>query len=45
MVTYLTDFHENIRFSKTLSECQEQPYPLLHFLIPVKKMHLTFVGY
>ena len=37
MVTYLTDFHENIRFSKTLSEYQEQPYPLLYFLIPLKE--------
>ena len=28
MVPYLLDFHENIRFSKTLSKYQEQPYPL-----------------
>ena len=28
MVPYLLDFHEYIRFSKSLSEYQEQPYPL-----------------
>ena len=28
MVTYLLDFHEYIRFSKILSEYQEQPHPL-----------------
>ena len=28
MVAYLLDFHEYIRFSKTLSKYQEQPYPL-----------------
>ena len=28
MVPYFLDFHENIRFSKTLREYQEQPYPL-----------------
>ena len=37
MVTYLIDFHESIRFSKTIREYQEQPYPLLHFLIHRKK--------
>ena len=45
MVTYLLGFHENIRFSKTLSEYQEQLHPLLYFLIHLKKMHVTFVGY
>ena len=28
MVPYFLDFHENIRFSKTLRGYQEQPYPL-----------------
>ena len=28
MVPYLLDFHENIRFSKTLKKYQEQPYPI-----------------
>ena len=28
MVLYLLDFHENIRFSKTLNEYQEQLYPI-----------------
>ena len=37
MVTYLLEFHENIRFSKTLSEYQEQPQPLFIFLDPPKK--------
>ena len=41
--------HENIRFSKTHSEYQEQPYPLektaIVFLDPPKKMHVKFVGY
>ena len=49
MVTYLLDFHENLRFSKTLSKYQEQPYPLektaIVFLDPPKKLHVTFVGY
>ena len=36
MVTHLLDFHENIQFSKTLSEYQEQPYRLLDFLIHLK---------
>ena len=36
MDTYLQDIHENMRFSKTLSEYQEQPYPLLYFLIHLK---------
>ena len=45
MVTYLLDFHENITFSKTLSEYQEQPYRLLYFLIHLKKMYVTFVEY
>ena len=38
---YFVDFHENIRFSKTLSEYQEQPYPTekttIVFLDPPKK--------
>ena len=41
MVPYFLDFHENIRLSKTLSEYQEQPYPLekttIVFLDPPKK--------
>ena len=37
MVTYLLDFLENIRFSKTPSEYQEQPHPLFVFLDPPKK--------
>ena len=41
MVAYLLDFHENIRFSKTFGEYQEQPYPLektaIVFLDPSKK--------
>ena len=49
MVTYLLDFHENIRFSKRLNEYQEQPYPLektaIVFLDPPKKCHVIFVGY
>ena len=48
IVPYFLDFHENIRFSKTLIEYQEQPYPLEKtttvFLDPPKK-HVTFVGY
>ena len=42
-------FYENIRFSKTHSEYQEQPYLLekttIALLDPPKKMHVTFVGY
>ena len=45
MATYLLDFHENIRFSKTLSEYREQPQLLFIFLDPPKKMHFTFVEY
>ena len=49
MVAYLLDFHENIRFSKTFREYQEQPYPLkvttIVFLDPSKKMRVTFVGH
>ena len=49
MATYFLDFHENIRFSKTLSEYQEQSYPLektaILFLDPPKKFHVIFVGY
>ena len=46
MVTYLLDFHENIRFSKTLSEYEEQTASsTITFLDPPKKMHVTFVGY
>ena len=45
MVTYLLHFRQNIRFSKTLSEYQEQPHPLLVFLDPPKKMLVTFLGY
>ena len=41
MVLYFLDFLENIRFSKTLREYQEQPYPLEKttnvFLDPPKK--------
>ena len=39
MVAYLLNFHENIRFSKTLGQNQEQPYPLEKnvFLDPPKK--------
>ena len=41
MVPYFLDFHENTRLSKTLSEYQEQPYPLekttIVFLDPPKK--------
>ena len=43
MVAYLLDFHENIRFSKTLGEYQEKPYPLekttIAFLDPPKKCY------
>ena len=28
MVPYFLDFHENIRYSKTLSEYEEQPYAI-----------------
>ena len=28
MVPYFLDFHKRIRFSKTISEYQEQPYPI-----------------
>ena len=56
MVTYLLDFYENIRFSKTLSEYPEQSYPLektaIVFLDPHKKckkhsqdIHGTIRGY
>ena len=49
MVTYLLNFHENIKFSKTVSEYHEQPYPLEKttavFFDPPKKMQITFVGY
>ena len=49
MVTYLLDFHENIRFSKTLSEYKEQPYPMEKTIVvfpdPPKKMQVTPVGY
>ena len=49
MVPYFLDFHENIRFSKTLSEYHEQPYPTektaIVFLDPPKKKRVTFVGY
>ena len=49
MVTYLLDLHKNIRFSKTLSEYQEQHYSLektdIVFLDPPKKFHVIFVGY
>ena len=48
MVPYFLDFHENIRFAKTLSEYQEQPYPLekttIVFLDPPKKA-CNIVGY
>ena len=42
MVPYFLDFHENIRFSKALSEYEDQPYPLektaTAFLDPPKKV-------
>ena len=38
MVKYLLEFHKKIRFSKTLTEYQEQPYPLSYFLIHPKKL-------
>ena len=41
MVPYFLDFHESIRFSKTLSEYEEQSYPTekitIAFLDPTKK--------
>ena len=41
MVPYFPDFHENIRVLNTLSEYQEQPYPIekttIVFLDPPKK--------
>ena len=42
LVTYLLDLHENIRFSKILSEYQKQPYLLekttfVFFFDPAKK--------
>ena len=47
MVVCLLDFHEKIRFSKTLGEYQVQLYPLekttIVFLDPPKKMRVTFV--
>ena len=43
MVPYFLDFHENIRFSKTLSEYQEQPYPIEKTTIT--KRCVTFIGY
>ena len=45
LVTYSLSFHQNFRFSKTLSRYQEQPHPLFVFLDPPKKMHMTVVGY
>ena len=49
LYTVILDFHENIRFSKTISECQEQSYPLekntFVFLDPPRKTHVTFVRY
>ena len=45
----ILDFHKNIRFSKTLREYQEEPYPIektaVVFLDPPKKMRVTFVGF
>ena len=48
MVPYFLDFHENIRFSKALSEYQEQPYPIEKTTIPYfdppkKEKRVTFV--
>ena len=50
MIPYFLDFHENIRISKTLSEYQEQRYPIekttIVFLDPPKKRkRATFVEY
>ena len=49
MVPYFLDFHENIRFSETLNEYQEQPYPIekttIIFLDPLKKKRVTFERY
>ena len=50
MVPYFLDFHENIRFSKALSEYQEQPYPIEKTTIPYfdppkKEKRVTLVGY
>ena len=49
MQLWWLDFHESIRFSKTHSKYQEQPYPLekttIVFLDPPTKLHVTFVGY
>ena len=47
MITYLLDYHKNIRFSKTLSQYQQQfYYPLekttIAFLDPPKKMRVTY---
>ena len=49
MVPYFLDFYENIRFSKTPSECQKQLYPTekstIVFLDPPKKKSVTSVGH
>ena len=46
-IRVILDFHENVRFPKTRSEYQQQPYPLekttIVFLDPPRKMHLTFL--
>ena len=48
MVTFLLYFHENVRFTKTLSEDQEHPFTqektAIVFLDPTKKFHVIFVG-
>ena len=48
MVPYSLDFHQDIRFSKALSEYEEQPYPIkknaIVFLDPPKKERVTFVA-
>ena len=44
MFPYFLDFHENIRFSKTLSEYQEQPYPILKTTVSKYSMPLYLIS-
>ena len=48
MVPYYLDPHEDIRFSKALSEYEEQSYPIkkntIVILDPPKKERVTFVA-
>ena len=48
MVLYSLDSHEDIRFSKALSEYEEQPYPVkkntIVILDPPKKERVKFIA-